>query len=249
MSEKSYRRIKNQIKNLFERQREGFAEELLDEDGKIIVNALLSSPTVSLSPLVSFLSSTDIAARWGAVTLIGRLVALHANTDMEWARTVMRRFMWYLNDESGGMGWGIPEAMGEVLRNHHGLALEYSKILWSYIDPEGNHLENDNLVEGALWGVARVFTAWRDVCKKFYPEVLEAYTNSNRAFSRLCAGISLICFKAIGTYGSQAKLHQLEQDGERIYFFWDGRFLDSSVGRILTSANRWILWGKNTNIT
>ena len=30
--------------------------------------------------------------------------------------------MWTLNDESGGIGWGSPEVMGEILAAHKGLA-------------------------------------------------------------------------------------------------------------------------------
>jgi len=40
----------------------------------------------------------------------------------------MRRLMWNLNDESGGIGWGNPEAMGEILACHEALANEYAPI-------------------------------------------------------------------------------------------------------------------------
>ena len=59
---------------------------------------------------------------------MGALVFSLAEQDMESARVVMRRLMWNLNDESGGIGWGSPEAMGEIMARHSGLAEEYSKI-------------------------------------------------------------------------------------------------------------------------
>ncbi len=63
---------------------------------------------------------------------MGRVAADLADRDMESARVVVRRLMWNLNDESGGIGWGSPEAMGEIMACHEGLAEEYSCILISF---------------------------------------------------------------------------------------------------------------------
>ncbi|MCP3899716.1 MAG: HEAT repeat domain-containing protein, partial [Desulfobacteraceae bacterium] len=55
--------------------------------------------------------------------------------------------------ESGGIGWGSVEAMGEILKLNKTLAKEYESILFSYINPEGNFLEHEMLQQGSLWGV------------------------------------------------------------------------------------------------
>jgi hypothetical protein len=75
---------------------------------------------------------------------------------MEAARVIMRRLMWTLNDESGGIGWGSPEVMGEVLAAHSGLAKEYAHILLSYAREDGNYLELEGLQQGLLWGIGRL---------------------------------------------------------------------------------------------
>jgi hypothetical protein len=64
--------------------------------------------------------------------------------------------MWNLNDESGGIGWGSPEAMGEITARHGRLANEFASVLISYIDPEGNFLEHELMQRGSLWGVGRL---------------------------------------------------------------------------------------------
>lgn len=250
MSEKSYRNIKIRIKSLFERiDQPKTIESPPNEAVRKTLEFLHSNPTVSLSPLVSFLSSTNPVEKWGAVTIIGRMVARHAGSDLEWARTVIRRFMWYLNDESGGIGWGIPEAMGEILRYHHGLAVDYGKILWSYIDPGGNHLENDDLVEGTLWGIARVATAWRDVIENLHPTPLTSYIYSTRPFSRLCAGVTLLCFQKMGHQEVSEEISMLGKDKEKVSFFWEGGFLEDQTRNIILNAGQWILWAKDTNTT
>ena len=68
----------------------------------------------------------------------------------------MRRLMWNLNDESGGIGWRArPEAMGEIVARSERLADEYGHILISYLDPDGNYLEHPLLQRGLLWGIGR----------------------------------------------------------------------------------------------
>jgi len=95
-----------------------------------------------INPLFSFLYNNDEQVRWRTVTAFGAVVAKLADEDMEAARIIMRRLMWNLNDESGGIGWGSPEAMGETLARHEGLAKEYARILLSYARQDGNYLEH-----------------------------------------------------------------------------------------------------------
>ena len=56
--------------------------------------------------LFSALCREEPILRWRAVSCMGDAVARLAATEMEEARIVMRRFLWSLNDESGGIGWG-----------------------------------------------------------------------------------------------------------------------------------------------
>lgn len=110
----------------------------------------------AVNPLFSLLYSGNEPVRWQAVTAMGVVVGDLAEADMESARVVMRRLMWNLNDESGGIGWGSPEAMGEITAVHDSLAQEFAPILISYINPRGNFLEHDLLQRGSLWGVGRL---------------------------------------------------------------------------------------------
>jgi len=109
-----------------------------------------------INPLISFLCHSDESVRWNAIRCIGSVVADLADADPESARVVMRRLMWSLNDESGGIGWGAPEAMGEIMARHAGLAGEYAPILISYLDPRANYLESEVLQRGTVWALGRL---------------------------------------------------------------------------------------------
>jgi hypothetical protein len=109
-----------------------------------------------INPLFSFLYNTDEQVKWRAVTAFGAVVAKLADQDMEASRIIVRRLMWNLNDESGGIGWGSPEAMGEILACHEGLSREYAHVLISYTRENGNYLEHEALQRGLLWGIGRL---------------------------------------------------------------------------------------------
>ena len=137
----------------------------------------------AVNPLFSLFYSGDEVLRWRAVTAMGAVVGHMADTAMESARVVMRRLMWNLNDESGGIGWGSPEAMGEITAVHAGLAGEFASILISYINPDGNFLEHELLQRGSLWGVGRLAHA-RPLLAKPATPFLTAFFDSPDPYLR-----------------------------------------------------------------
>lgn len=142
----TFRELKNRIGHLLAQDDvKGALERITEIPGRQAVN-----------PLFSFFYSGEERLRWHAVTAMGIVVAQMAETHMESARVVMRRLMWNLNDESGGIGWGSPEAMGEISAVHRGLATEFANIIVSYINPDGNYLEHERLQRGSLWAVGRL---------------------------------------------------------------------------------------------
>jgi hypothetical protein len=113
-------------------------------------------PRKAVNPLFSFFFHQEPLVKWRAVSAMGALTASLAEKDMESARVVMRRLMWSLNDESGGIGWGSPEAMGEIMAQSHALAREYASILIEFTRETGNYIEHPLLQQGVLWGVGRL---------------------------------------------------------------------------------------------
>ncbi|MCU0564054.1 MAG: hypothetical protein MUE48_08975 [Desulfobacterales bacterium] len=116
-------------------------------------------PRRAVSPLFGLFCSREPIVRWRAVTAMGAVVSRLATDRVESARVVMRRCMWNLNEESGGIGWGCAEAMGDSLARSDALACEYGCILLAYLDPKGNFIDHPALQEGVVWGVGRLVRA------------------------------------------------------------------------------------------
>jgi hypothetical protein len=103
--------------------------------------------------LFSHLYARKELIRFRSVTAMGFVGKRLTENHMEGARNLMRRLMWNLNDESGGIGWGSAEAMGEVMSHSPALAGEFDSILFSFLDPNANYIDNPQLLQGILWGI------------------------------------------------------------------------------------------------
>jgi len=148
----------------FRKLKATFRELLEQNDFPDALAAIRSMPARrAVNPLFSIFFSGNERVRWRAVTAMGVVVAQLADENVESARVVMRRLMWNLNDESGGIGWGSPEAMGEIAAMHRTMAEEFANIIVSYINPDGNYLEHEVLQRGSLWAVGRLAHAHPDL--------------------------------------------------------------------------------------
>jgi len=134
-----------------------------------------------INQLFTSLCHHNAKVRWHAVSAFGCIVPRIAEEELERARIIMRRCLWSLNDESGGIGWGIPEAMAAIMLNHETLRHEYLHMLLSYMQKDGNELfEDGNYLElpvlqrGLLWGVAELCCTYPDemAAQGVYPELL-----------------------------------------------------------------------------
>jgi hypothetical protein len=146
-------------------------------------------PRQVVNPLLSFLYSPDETIKHRAVTAVGIVVAEMAVQDMEGARTIVRRLMWSLNDESGAIGWGAAEAMGEIMARHEQLAEEYFRILVSYIREDGYRLEHDLLECGVLWGLGRLAQARPHLLKDLSGHIVPYLQSKNPTQRGLAAWI------------------------------------------------------------
>lgn len=188
-----------------------------------------------VSHLFTALCHPNEVCKWHGVSGFGEVVSRLAQKDAEAARVIMRRFLWNLNDESGGIGWGIPEAMGEVMARDSLLFDEYHHMLLSYmredgpeIYADGNYLELPALQRGVLWGVARLIDSRpqemialrvaEDICKYLFSEDLLV-----RAMASWCLGLcgDDRCLDAIEALGGNPAT---------FVFYWHNEFEQISVG-------------------
>ncbi len=181
-----------------------------------------------INAIFSFFYNANELTRWRAVTSAGVVVSSLAENEMESARIIMRRLIWNLNDESGGIGWGSPEAMGEIMAMSEPLAKEYSNMLLSYIRPDGNYLEHEILQRGALWGVGRLAHA-RPRFTEGAASFLHPFLQSPDTFHR---GLAAWTLTAMGGPASHPALTPLMKDDALITLYLHQTLKECTVGQI-----------------
>jgi HEAT repeat protein len=188
----------------------------------------------TLNHLFSALGSEDEEVKWHAVTATGRLVADLAIRDPEASRNILRRMMWSLNEESGGIGWGFPEAMGEILAGNQNLAREFAPLLVSYIQPEGNFLEFQPLQQGALWAIGRLADAFPSLLTPLKTgKSLLPFLESRSSAAR---GDAIQALGLLGDEQSLPRLKELLQDREVVRLYRGGKFIFRPIGELAQEA-------------
>ena len=188
---------------------------------------LAKYPLQSLvNPLFIALCRREARVRWNGVRCFGWVVPKIAEKELEAARVVMRRFLWSLNDESGGIGWGAPEAMAEIMCHNSVLRHEYLHMLISYMREDGeelfadgNYLELPLLQRGLLWGIGRLCREHRgEMIKQGLNDDLRAYLCSSDMH---VAALALWCLDLLGAEVKAKEVQQLLACNDTIEVFWD----------------------------
>jgi HEAT repeat protein len=164
--------------------------------------------------------------------MMGVLIDRLASQDIESARVIMRRLMWNLNDESGGIGWGSAEAMGEILAINETLAEEYSSILLSYAREDGNFQELESMQRGVLWGILRLAQVRPHLVKESVPFVIPFLSSKDSVVRGTAAWI----IGTIGDSGAVGHLERLLNDDGEIKIFIDDRLCERRVKDIVKEA-------------
>ncbi len=188
-----------------------------------------------LNALYTALYHNEEIIRWHAISTFGVVVDAMAGKDLESARIVMRRFLWSLNDESGGIGWGAPEAMAEIMAKNAQLFSEYNHMLLSYMRQDGpgpfqdgNFLELPELQRGVVWGVGRLAGLYGDVLRgKGVVDDLLPYLHSRDPVVRGMAAWALGALKAVA---ARQLLEKLLNDSSVVNLYMLGRITETTVG-------------------
>lgn len=203
-------------------------EALSSENWPQVLEALkvgLSRGLVSRA--VAVLYEQDPILRWRAVEAVGVLTATLFQRDPQAAKDVLRRLMWSLNEESGSIGWGAPEALAETMAREPSLAEEFLPVFFSRI--QGAHLESvpPALCEGFLWAMLRLWEAFPESASRGDLEpVLMRLLDSPSASARAVAASAL---GKLHARKAAPALRALFHDSEAFETFTHGRLVKSTV--------------------
>jgi hypothetical protein len=105
--------------------------------------------------LTGRLVSASEEEKWRAVRGLGVVVGDRQIVSHDRATDLLRRFFWALNEESGAVPYGMPEAIGEILAVRPELQGDFLPILCALATDE-DMLQTGPIERGVLWALGRV---------------------------------------------------------------------------------------------
>lgn len=160
--------------------------------------------------LLSLLHHADAEVRFKASGVLGNLAADMAAGDVDSVRRVVRQLLWSMNDESGGVCRGAPQAIGEILLRVPSLRAEYVPILLSFAHEEP--FEAPTL--WALWRLGRP-------AAELAGERAAELTPLAGAEDNEIAGHAVVLLAAWGIRPPEAVIAMLALQTDRRFLFFD----------------------------
>lgn len=156
-------RLNRKPKRASAKERRETLRGLLESRDTNALRAWAAADAHAIRTLFAALFELDPRLRWRAIEALGHVAAELATSDPNRIRDWIRRILWNMMEESGGLMWHGPEAIGEVLARVPVLASEYVGPLGSFRMEEpfeaGTYTALARLAEVAPASVRRIAEA------------------------------------------------------------------------------------------
>jgi hypothetical protein len=200
---------------------------LISQDYDTIVQ-MAGTTTRVLSFLTALSYDDDRLTSWRAIEAIGLAAARIADDDPEPVRVHLRRMQWLLNDESGGIGWRLPEAMGEIIHHRPRLFSEFVSIVITLFD-----LEEEDVAKfrpGILWAIGRMAQVMPEIDRELaMPWVIPCLD----ALDPQTRGMAVWCLGYLGSVEHLIARDALLQDEGPVELYVDGQLTYTSVATLV----------------
>jgi hypothetical protein len=205
--------------------------ELLDQGRFGEIAEMAARRKRALGNLVTLTYAADARISYRAVEAIGVAASRIAEDDPDHVRELLRRLMWLVNDESGGICWRAPEAMAEILRRLPTLYADYIPLLTSLLV----NLEEEDLERfraGILRAIGRLGALARDDFQDVAPAVISALTDPDPQIR----GMAAWCLQEVGRADLLAGHPDLIADHEPVDLYEGGMITRTTVSQVVQRA-------------
>lgn len=202
------------------------ARTMLESRDLIAVAAWAVQARNPMRTLTRLLFDNKSLIRWRAIEAMGIVAGVESHKSLERVRRQIRRLFWLMNDESGGLCWHAPEAIGEIIYNVPELIDEFGTLLPSFFHEEP-------FEHGSRLAVARVARLKPGIFSNAVEELRHTLDHDDPAMR----GYSILALRAIGDRVDIARAKKLSDDDSYIslYDHQTGQLTKTSIAQL---ANR-----------
>jgi hypothetical protein len=185
-----------------------------------------------LSYLTALTYDPQALIAWRAVSALGLAAGTIADRDPEYVRVHLRRLMWLLSDESGGIGWKAPEAMGEMIRSRPHLFCEFIPILIAVLDMEPEDVPSFRA--GTLWALDRLAQIVPERISPAAHLILPCLHDPDAQVR----GLALLCLSQIKHPVSRQDLEMLLRENKPVLFYQDGQMMELNIAQLCAQVTQ-----------
>jgi hypothetical protein len=184
-----------------------------------------------LGTLVSLTFDADDLVAWRAVEALGVATARVADRDTAFAREQLRRLLWLITEESGGICWRAPEAMAEIVAHRPDLFDDYVPIV-VHLLLETAEEDLEHFRPGILWAIGRLGPLARTCVADVLPAI-EAALDRPDAASR---GMAVWCLGRVGHTRALVARPELAADAASVALYQEGELRPVTVALLRERA-------------
>jgi hypothetical protein len=184
-----------------------------------------------LGSLVALTYDADPQIGWRAVEALAAAASRVAADDPDHVREHLRRLLWLMSEESGGVCWHAPEAMAEIVRREPEAFAEYIPIVVSLIESLAQE-DLGHFKAGTLRAIGRLEAVGGDHIQDVIPAVTSALLDSDPQVR----GMAVWCLNETGRAELVADRPELLSDEGPVDLYEDGRLVRTSVSQLVGRA-------------
>jgi hypothetical protein len=188
----------------------------------------------ALSLLIRMAYDKETLVGWRAIKAVGRVAKALGKTHNEFLRITMRKLLWSLSDESGGIGWAAPELLGEIVSSDpEGFADIVPLIAEVY------EIEEQTFRPGVVYALARVAEVSPELVANYQKVIIRSLMDKNPLIKIYALDLvelvwTTACRKNLWSNEYQNKINSavdnMKNDNGVAYIYHDNDFIDVEVG-------------------
>ncbi|MBF0557506.1 MAG: hypothetical protein HQL08_01865 [Nitrospirae bacterium] len=175
--------------------------------------------------LISLAYDKEEEITWRAIEAVGVISKKYSKEIMDVLRDTVRRLLWSMGEESGGIGWSAAEMLGEIIAGDPDAFNDIVPILWSF-------KEEDMFRSGILWAMGRISLVRPDMTAFIADDLPGMMRDPNpnvRGYAAWVAGIS-------GAGNLVEHISRLLDDASPVAFYRDGNLTSRTLSEIARDA-------------
>jgi len=209
------------------------ALEMNDLDAVVL---LVQKSRKTLSLLIRMAYDKETLVGWRAIKAAGRVAKALANIDREFLRITIRKLLWSLSDESGGIGWSAPELLGEIVSSDPEGFSDIIPLIAEVYD-----IEEQTFRPGVVYALTRISEVSPERVACYQKIIIRSLVDKNplmRVYALLLVEVlwTNACRTNIWSKEFTEKLKSvvknLENDREVAWVYLNSAFIDVQVGEM-----------------